>query len=46
LYCTCCTCFYSPHDTRVNVAQYNIFVFPKAKQGAKYAYFEPNFERP
>jgi hypothetical protein len=43
-YCTCCTCFYSAQDTTVNVTQYNIFVFPKAKQGAKYAYFEPKFE--
>jgi hypothetical protein len=46
LYCIYCTCLYSIHNPTVIAAQYNIFVFPKAKQGAKYAYFEPNFKRP
>ena len=46
LYCTYSTCLYSVYGSTVNVAWYNILVFPKAKQGAKYAYFEPNFERP
>jgi hypothetical protein len=31
-------------DNTIHNAQYNMFVFPKAKQGAKYAYFEPNFK--
>jgi hypothetical protein len=37
LYCIYYTCFYSVEDTIVIVAQYNISVFPKVKQGAKYA---------
>jgi hypothetical protein len=41
-----CTCFHSVYDSTVNVALYIIFVFPKVKQSAKNAYFEPNFERP
>jgi hypothetical protein len=43
LYCTC-TCFYSVQDTTVNVAQHNMFVFLKAKQGAKYAFLSQSFK--
>jgi hypothetical protein len=55
LCCTYCTYFYSVHYTKVNIAQYSIFIFSsiysiftfsKAKQGAKFANFELNFEKP